>query len=136
MYSFTCRGHENIRSAHTATLEFTKDDFVSPRGDCIIGVSANFDAGEVQRLLRKARKACIVIETEGCREKITFLPNPSFDGEKEMVIRKTAFQSGRTAGIHADKSASDLSGAIRERLKNKGCMVHVMMYGEEENSEQ
>ena len=34
-------GHPNIRSLHAKTIEITKDEHLTPRGDCIIGVKAN-----------------------------------------------------------------------------------------------
>jgi len=36
-----CRGHENVKATHRSTLEITTEDFLTPRGDCIICVSAD-----------------------------------------------------------------------------------------------
>ena len=33
-------GHENVTAEHTSTLEFTSDDWLTPAGDCILGVEA------------------------------------------------------------------------------------------------
>jgi hypothetical protein len=37
----TFYGHPNIRSLHAKTIEITKDEHLTPRGDCIVGVKAN-----------------------------------------------------------------------------------------------
>ncbi|HIP75502.1 MAG TPA: DUF371 domain-containing protein, partial [Thermococcus paralvinellae] len=36
-----CYGHENIKATHKSTLEITKEDFLTPRGDCIICIKAD-----------------------------------------------------------------------------------------------
>ena len=40
---FSILGHENILATHKNTLEFTKDDFVTKTGDCIVGISSDFN---------------------------------------------------------------------------------------------
>ena len=40
---FSARGHENIRGVHKTTFEFTKEKELTLKGDCIIGVNADFD---------------------------------------------------------------------------------------------
>ena len=34
-------GHKEILSLHEKTLEITKDDSLTPQGDCIVGVNSN-----------------------------------------------------------------------------------------------
>ena len=65
-YSFTCCGHENITCRHKTTLEFTKDSDLSIKGDCIIGVKADFSIKEVKRFIESLgnnKKITITIET-------------------------------------------------------------------------
>ena len=42
-YSFTAYGHKNILATHKTTIEFTKDKELSLKGNCIVGVRADFD---------------------------------------------------------------------------------------------
>ncbi len=42
IYKFSCYGHPNIKATHVKTLEITKDDGLSERGDCIIGIKADW----------------------------------------------------------------------------------------------
>ena len=65
-YSFTCYGHENITCRHKATLEFTKDNDLSLKGDCIVGVKADFSIKEIKRFIESLgsnKKITITIET-------------------------------------------------------------------------
>ncbi|MFD1571891.1 DUF371 domain-containing protein [Halorubrum laminariae] len=34
-------GHEHVTAAHASTVEFTTDDWLTPAGDCIVGIDAN-----------------------------------------------------------------------------------------------
>ena|SRR3989338_3280148 len=65
-YSFNCYGHENITCKHKTTLEFTKDSELSLKGDCIVGVKADFSIKEVKRFIESLgnnKKITITIET-------------------------------------------------------------------------
>ena len=63
------RGHPNIRAEHPTTLEVTKDDFLTPRGDCIVGIASNKGASDINRcvkeVLRAGGKLVAVILVEG-----------------------------------------------------------------------
>ncbi|PSQ45283.1 DUF371 domain-containing protein, partial [Halobacteriales archaeon SW_12_67_38] len=34
-------GHEHVTAQHASTLELTSDDFLTPAGDCILGIEAD-----------------------------------------------------------------------------------------------
>lgn len=133
-YRFSAFGHPNIRATHRTTLEFTKDANLSLEGDCIVGVKANFDT----RKLREFVKACdgkrmrIVILVQSGKKKseetVEAWPNTLFNDMHELVIRKTDFRSGRTLGVHADKSASEVSRQIIEMLKNPAQKAEIVLY--------
>ena len=57
-------------------------------------------------------------------EEINCEINPGFNHKEEMVIRKSEFMDGRTFGIKADKSASELDRELIGFLK-KGKAVSV-----------
>ena len=40
--TFLAFGHKNITANHKTTLEFTKENSVTKKGDCIIGVNSDF----------------------------------------------------------------------------------------------
>jgi hypothetical protein len=59
------KGHPYIRATHRTTLEVTVEDSITPRGDCIIGVSADKSAlslsEEFKNCLRRENGVLIVI---------------------------------------------------------------------------
>jgi len=127
-YSFSCYGHENIIAKHKTTLEFTKDSELSLKGDCIVGVKADFSLQQLKKFIKKLNnnKIAIIIKTmnninnnsnEKIVEKINAEVNPGFDSDKEMVIRKSDFIDGRTFAIRADKASIDINKRLIVYLK-------------------
>jgi len=108
---FTAKGHENIRARHRTTLEFTKDEYVTLRGDCILGICADF--GHDDPLRGKIR---VDIKCGGVGDSVVAEANPLFDSH-EMVIRKSDFRDKRTFAVHADKAACDLDRELVECAK-------------------
>ena len=107
-------GHENIRSNHKKTIEITKESHLTPRGDCIVGVSANSSCADLPEKLKE--------QIRDPNSKITFLikvkdtefvvegkghPDLILTHKDDIVIRKSDFICPRTLAIHCDK-ASDL----------------------------
>ncbi len=117
-YSFSAYGHENITSKHKTTLEFTKDKELTEKGDCIIGVKADFDLKSIKEFIKNNRKLKIIIKAGDSSEEIMCEINPDFDDNKEIVIRKSDFISKRTLGINANKAAIDLSKELIKLMKN------------------
>ena len=153
-YSFTCYGHENITCRHKATLEFTKDSELSLKGDCIVGVEADFSIKEIKRFVESLghnKMITIIMETINNNynnkiinnkkniesndyknkkniEKIYAEINPGFDSDKEMVIRKTDFIDKRTFAIKADKAAFELDKGLIRNIANNKQKISVLMY--------
>ncbi|MFT4343908.1 MAG: DUF371 domain-containing protein [Candidatus Woesearchaeota archaeon] len=107
-YTFYCKGHPHIRGTHRNTLEFTKDGELTLKGDCIVGVSADFNRRELEKFL-SARMIQITITCKEISETVTCIPHKDFCSEHEMVIRISDFASDRTFGIRSNKGAQDLS---------------------------
>ena len=118
-------GHKNIQSSHRATLEFTRDSYLSREGDCIVAVGVDKAladlSSEFKEKMRKPETELIVsIEAGGVLEQLTargseklILTHP-----RDIVIRKSDYISDRTLAVHADKAAKDLSRKLVEKLKN------------------
>jgi hypothetical protein len=128
-FSFFCHGHENLLGAHKATLEFTAENHLTKNGDCIIGVSAQFDLQKLLKFIEhnKDRKITAQISCGELRDTFTFYLNPSFSDAHEMVIRKTDFISTRTLGIRSDKAAADISRTIIEKAKDKNTKLIILL---------
>ena len=118
-YSFTCYGHENITAKHKTTLEFTKSNELSLKGNCIIGVKADFSIKEIKRFIESLgnnKKIIITIAENKIIEKINAEINSDFNSGIEMVIRKSGFIDKRTFAIKADKGACDLRGELIKHI--------------------
>ena len=133
-YSFTCYGHENITAKHKTTLEFTKDSELSLKGDCIIGVRADFSLVQLKNFIKSLgnnRKITIIIEIKNdykkITEKINGEINPGFNSDKEMVIRKSDFADKRTFAIGADKASFELNVELVNFLKCRNAIIGVYL---------
>ena len=47
-------GHEHVTAEHASTFEFTTDDWLTPAGDCIIGVAADRTPRDFSSTFREA----------------------------------------------------------------------------------
>jgi len=123
---FRAWGHPNIKATHKNTLEFTKEDYVSPEGDCIIGVNADFDTEKLKEFAKKHKHAKITIRLGGLQEVILAKTNPYFDDDKELVIRLGEYESPRTFAVRADKAAKHLSRELVRALQT-GSPIEVLI---------
>ncbi len=114
---FRAWGHPNIKATHKNTIEFTKEDYVSPEGDCIVGISATFDTAELKRFVKKHKNVKITIITGALKEVIMAKTNPEFSDEKELVIRLGEYASPRTFAVRADKAAKHLNRELIKALQ-------------------
>jgi len=123
-YSFNAFGHENILGTHQSTIEFTKDKYLSLKGDCIIGVKANYNLNQLKKIInrnksiKKKSKIKIIIKAGDIQEEVIAEVNSDFHDDKDMVIRKSNFVDKRTFAINADKSAFELDRGLIDKLKD------------------
>lgn len=129
MVRFTARGHPNILATHNRTFEFTKDPMCTPRGDCVVGVAANFSLEQLKPLLRNKRIE-IALECDGIREIAHVDVNPAFCHPTEFVVRMGEFRSDRTFAVRADKAAADFSAEFRRALRNPDARITVTLRAE------
>ena len=122
----TFYGHPNVQSLHAKTIEITKDEHLTPRGDCIIGVKANkacsdFDESFKQRL--KSNSSIVRMEimigdesilVSGMGDDRLSMLNPH-----DIVIRKTKFVCPRTMSVQCDKASSDLPRKLVKMLQDR-----------------
>jgi hypothetical protein len=118
-------GHKNIQATHKTTLEFTKDAYLSKKGDCIIAVAvdktlADLSAGFKKKMRQPHSELTILIEASGAVEKVNSYGSPQLilAHPTDMVIRKSDYICNRTLAICADKAAKDLSRDLVKKLKN------------------
>ena len=128
------RGHNNVMSTHKTTLEITKDNDLTKRGDCIIGVGASKGAADLSSKFKEAAKQLdarikILIEVGELREVIVAKGTPqlSFTHTTDLVVRKSNYVCKRTVAIGADKAACDLSRMFVNKLQNPNQRIKVTL---------
>jgi hypothetical protein len=121
----TFYGHPNIKLLHLKSIEITKDDHLTPKGDCIMGVKASKSCADLSahvkhRLKSSSSVATIevmvgnelfVIEGKG-DDRLTMVHS------HDIVLRKTNFVCPRTLSVQCDKASSDVPRNLVEMLQD------------------
>lgn len=119
-------GHPNVQSLHGRTVEITKEEHLTLRGDCIIGIGASKACADLDEpLKRRLMTSNSVIKIEimvgseafeikGSGDNRLTLANPH-----DIVIRKTNFVCPRTLSVRCDKASSDVPRSIVKLLQNR-----------------
>lgn len=128
-------GHINIRGLHRTTIEITKEKSLTPKGDCIIGVSSNKSVSElnddIKRLLKDEKSILLILFVSDrsydyviCRGSSEL----SLQNQEKIIIRKSKFIDESTLCIEANKSAFQIKRDLIEDLK-KGGKLKVFLIG-------
>jgi|APHM01.1.fsa_nt_gi Uncharacterized protein conserved in archaea len=122
------QGHANVSAEHASTLEITSDDWLTPAGDCILGVEADrvptdFDTEFIQACQSPDAKitATITVESETTgtyTERIIGSGSPglTFDNERSHVARTSTYTDDRTVLIGGDLAAADIDRNMIDAL--------------------
>ncbi|ABP94920.1 MULTISPECIES: DUF371 domain-containing protein [Metallosphaera] len=119
----TCFGHENVLAKHRTTLEITRENFLTKRGDCIICINSDKGAlhlsNEVKDILRNEGYGYLVIMKDGFMDMVMGRGSRDlpFSSDIKMIVRKSDFISDGTILIKANKSARDLRRDLIPRLR-------------------
>jgi len=122
----TFYGHPNIRSLHAKTIEITKDEHLTPRGDCIVGVKANKACSDLDESFKhrlKSNSSIVRMEIMVRDESFLILgmgdERLSMLNVHDIVIRKTSFVCPRTMSVLCDKASSDLPRKLVNMLQDQ-----------------
>jgi hypothetical protein len=131
------RGHPLIAATHPTTFEVTKEDWMTSRGTCIIGVKASKAAFDLSEDFKRTAsvdgsRIKVVLEVNGVREEVHGLgcSKLGFTDGKSLVCRKSGFTCGRTLMVHSDKAAVDLSRSLISMLKNPNARLEIQILAE------
>ena len=137
--SFIVYGHFNISGKHKTTIEFTKENFLTLSGDCIIGIKStksyeDFNTKFLKLLKLKTKITCF-LEIEGFKDKIEGYGHPELThlDKNSMVIRKSEFKCDRTLMIKANKASHQLNRDLINQLKEPNSKMRVTISVQEEN---
>jgi hypothetical protein len=125
------QGHENVSAEHASTFEVTTDDFLTPAGDCILGIEADrapadFDPEFVAACQRADATITATFEvaragdTADYRETVTGRGHPdlTFESDRSAVGRTSDYVDDRTIMVGAEFAAEgfdrDLVAALAD----------------------
>jgi hypothetical protein len=109
------KGHPNVRATNRMTLEVTREDFLTLRGDCILGVRADSACKDLTDdtrafICRDSSRLRFVIDVEGksfdfdaCGSSSLTLTHPL-----SMVIRRSTYCCSRTLAVKSTAAACDV----------------------------
>ncbi len=122
------KGHENVRATHETTFEITREDYLTPRGDCIIGVSANKALADFSDEFKEyarnddTKLIIVLISEKGNYDVIeAFGSNRlTYEDNTRIIVRRSNYVSANTAAIKASKAAKDLNRKLINDFR-RGC---------------
>lgn len=117
--TITAHGHEHVQATHESTVEFTSDDWLTPAGDCILGIEADqvpadFDPAFVDAAQSADAEITATIEAGDHSQTIAGRGHPelTFDDDRSMVARTSTYTDDRTVMIDADAAAADIDRGL------------------------
>src|SRR5919108_2157882 len=119
-------GHPNVQSLHPKAIEITKDEHLTLRGDCIIGVRADKAcAGLDEPLKHKLKSNSAIVRLDLIVGTESFLITGAGDqrlillSSHDIVIRKTNFVCPRTICVQCDKASLDMPRKMVKMLQDR-----------------
>lgn len=120
---FAATGHEHVTAAHTSTLEVTTDDYLTPAGDCIVGIRADrapadFDPAFVATCQHADARIETTLAAGGNEQRIVGRGDPdlTFASERSAVWRTSEYVDDRTVAVGCDGAAADLDRSLVDAL--------------------
>jgi hypothetical protein len=109
------RGHEHVAGTHESTFEVTTDDWLTPAGDCIVGVAADrapadFDDAFVAACRDDDATIELTLRADGHEETVTASGHPdlTLESDRSAVVRTSDYVDDRTVAVGAEAAAADL----------------------------
>ncbi|MDR9380374.1 MAG: DUF371 domain-containing protein [Natronomonas sp.] len=117
-------GHEHVSAEHTSTFELTSDDWLTPAGDCILGIGADttpvaFDDAFVAAC--RSHEAAITATLCAGEFEQTIEghghPDLRFGNDRSMVVRTSEYVDDRTVMVGADTAAAEIDRDLVTELE-------------------
>lgn len=123
-------GHEHVAATHESTFELTTDDWLTPAGDCIVGIEADcapadFDPDFADACRDPDATITLTLETETAIQTVHAHGHPdlTFESDRSAVIRTSTYVDDRTVAIGADTAAADLDRDLVADLDGDGTLT-------------
>lgn len=112
-------GHKNVTAEHTSTLELTSDDYLTPSGDCILGIEADrvpaeFDEQFVTACQQADTAILARLQAGGHTQTLRGRGHPdlTFASERSLVCRTSTYVDDRTVAVGLSGAASSLNRSL------------------------
>lgn len=116
-------GHENVTAQHSSTFEFTSDDYLTPAGDCIMGINADrvpasFDRRFVRACQDHSARIVATIEVGDHVQRLVGRGHPdlTMEDDRSLVGRTSDYVDDRTIAVDMDGAAVDIAREIVAKL--------------------
>lgn len=117
-------GHENVVASHASTFEVTADAFLTPAGDCILGIRADKTPSDFSRAFVstcQSRSTTITARISVRDESAVITgnghPDLTFSSPSSLVGRTSEYVDDRTVMVNADGAAGSVSRDLIRLLK-------------------
>ena len=124
------RGHENVRAEHASTFEVTTDDYLTPAGDCILGVEsdrapADFDPAFVAACQDPEATITATFRADSHEEIVEGRGHHdlTFEDDRSMVGRTSDYVDDRTILVGADRAAGEFDRDLVAALADGAVLV-------------
>ncbi|TFF86013.1 MAG: DUF371 domain-containing protein [Promethearchaeota archaeon] len=121
------KGHKNVLCTHNTTIELTKEDSLSLKGNCILGIEATKACRDLNKKLKdylmKGKKIEVLIKLQGVSDKFYGFghKNLILSNQKDLVFRKSNYICDRTVLINCSKSSSELARNLIKKIRDSKC---------------
>jgi len=135
-------GHEHVAGDHASTFEVTTDDYLTPAGDCIVGIEADRTPAEFddefvaacQHADARIVTTLSVVADAGAElespeeipdQRIVARGDPklTFENDRSAVWRTSDYVDDRTVAVGADHAAADLDRSFVEALADGAALT-------------
>ncbi|KAB7514752.1 DUF371 domain-containing protein [Halosegnis rubeus] len=123
------RGHEHVSAEHASTWELTSDDWLTPAGDCILGIEADttpadFDAAFVAACQSHDATVEATLRVGDREQTVVGAGHPelSFESDRSLVARTSGYVDDRTVMVNADTAAEGVDQALVDALAEGGSL--------------
>jgi len=120
---FSAKGHGNITARHKSTVELTKENYLTKRGTCIIGIKSQLCCEEIpveiKKYLKEEARVVIRLKVGGISDTIECMGQKGLilGSDTSIVIRKSEYIDDRTIAVRANKAAADIRRDLINELK-------------------
>ncbi|KON29324.1 hypothetical protein AC482_06750 [miscellaneous Crenarchaeota group-15 archaeon DG-45] len=132
--TFRALGHPNIRASHATTLMVTREPELTPRGDCVVAVSAEKGPRDIDSRAKEAirspdARVSLILEAGGLAFEAAGRGDPglTLNHPTDMVARRSRYVCDRTLMIGADKAARDIEPNLLRLLQSSACIVKITL---------